>query len=118
MINNTSLKELCPACKTNLTLIESTDISEEQSLGCWLLKKCLQCNDYPETKVVELHPPKLVYCKNCNNQQTYSQCQNSSCQDCPCYNCLKCYQIEDNNKENVDLGEVRENKVGYEPKVK
>ena len=66
-MNDMKLDETCPTCKTSLTLMES--ISTEQKL--WIVKRCLQCGDYPVTEVVQLCVPKVVYCANCIKQLTH-----------------------------------------------
>lgn len=45
------LKETCPHCRRNLTLMESI---REPEGTLWAVKRCLECGRYPVAEVVEL----------------------------------------------------------------
>lgn len=66
------LKETCPHCRRNLTLMESVRVEvpgekDESDGSLWLVKRCLECGRYPVTEVAmlvqEKDLPKMVFPK-------------------------------------------------------
>lgn len=55
------LKETCPHCRRNLTLMSSIRVADGSE---WAVKRCLECGRYPVTEVFELKPspqkPEIV----------------------------------------------------------